>query len=332
MQLFFKNVGVALEQLIVLYLIVGAGVAAERLKWFREATARQCSNLLFFVITPCVIVRSFATIEYNEKNVRGFLISVGCGLLLHALGVVITEPFFRGKDNARESVLHFASMYGNCGYMALPLAQAMVGNDGVFYCSAVILTYQVYSFTHGAFTMSGGKIDFRRKTLDVRQETANGDKVPKFKWKNLVLNAGVLSVLVGLPLFLFQIPLPELLLRPIDYVASMNTPLAMLMFGAYLSRTKFRGFLQNKKIFVAFAIKLFVLPGIVMGSLLLFGVRGALLNALLISASAPSANNTVVFAAKFGRDPGYAAQVVGLMSMISVVTMPLMIAVGLSIR
>ncbi|MDR3313873.1 MAG: AEC family transporter [Oscillospiraceae bacterium] len=325
MPLFLSNMRLALLLLLELYLIVGAGVLAERIGWFREATARQCSNLLLFVITPCVIVRSFLSMEYTSEHLRGLLISVGCGVLLHVLGIVLSEPFFRGKDAGRESVLHFAAIYGNCGYMALPLAQAMTGSEGVFYCSAVILTFQVFSFTHGAFAMAGGKLG------GVRQKTTEPN-APQFQWKSLFLNAGVLSVLVGLPLFLLRAPVPELLTKPVDFIAAMNTPLAMLIFGAYLSRTKFRGFLQNKKIFLAFGVKLFAIPALVMGALLLCNVRGALLNALLISASAPSANNTVVFAAKYGRDPGYAAQVVGVISLLSVLTMPLVIAIGLSIH
>jgi predicted permease len=201
----------------------------------------------------------------------------------------------------------------------------MTGDEGVFYCSAVILTFQVFSFTHGAFAMAGGRLRLGKKRLPPEDGTA-----VKFQWKSLFLNAGVLSVLAGLPLFLLRVPVPALLTRPIDLVAAMNTPLAMLIFGAYLSRTRFRGFLQNKKIFASLGIKLLAIPALVMGALLLCNVHGALLNALLISASAPSANNTVVFAAKYGRDPGYAAQVVGVISLVSVLTMPLVIAVGLS--
>ena len=70
---------------------------------------------------------------------------------------------------------------------------------------------------------------------------------------------------------------------------------------------------------------------IFLAALLLCGVRGDLLTALLISASAPSAQITVIFAAKYGRDSGYAAQVVSLMNFVSIVTMPLMIAIGMTL-
>jgi predicted permease len=219
-------------------------------------------------------------------------------------------------------VLHFAAIYGNCGYMGLPLAQAMVGPKGVFYVSVVILTFQICSFTHGTFAMSGGVMGRRAR---------EGEPGVQFQWKNLLLNAGVLSVAVGLPVFLLQIPVPALLKTPLGSVASMNSPLAMLMFGAYLSHTQISGILRSKKLFLTMGIKLFALPAVVMSALLLLRVEPALLNAMLIPAAAPPANNTVVFAARHGRDTGYAAQVVSLLSLVSIVTMPLMIALGLSL-
>jgi len=327
MQFFLTNTLLALRQIIMLYVVACLGLAAERLSWFREQAARLCTPLLLYVVTPCVILRSFLEMEYSPAAVRGLGISLACGLLLHTAGIAFSEPFFRRPLSPEtDPILHYAAIYGNCGYMALPLAQAMVGSQGVFYCSVVILAFQLFCFTHGEFVMSGG-IPHLRASAPLPPASS---PLPPL-WRRLILNAGVISVSIGLPLFLLRVPVPELLKQPIASVASMNTPLAMLMFGAYLSRTRFSSLLRSKKIILAAFLKLLAIPAAVMGALLLFGIRGPLLHALLISASAPSANNTVVFAARHGRDAGYAAQVVALISILSVITMPLTIAVGLSV-
>jgi predicted permease len=57
-------------------------------------------------------------------------------------------------------------------------------------------------------------------------------------------------------------------------------------------------------------------------------LTGTLLSALIISASAPTANNTVIFAAKYGRDSVFASKVVAIVSVISIITMPFMIALS----
>ena len=70
-----------------------------------------------------------------------------------------------------------------------------------------------------------------------------------------------------------------------------------------------------------------VVPLVMLGLLKLTGiVSGTLLTACIIQASAPSANNTVMFSAKYGRDTGVASKTVAFISFASVLTMPVMIA------
>jgi len=314
---FFENMLVAAKQVAILYIIVAVGVLADRTNLFTEKTARLCTNLLFYIITPCVIVRSFLEIERTPEKVRGILVAIGCGLLMHTVASVLSLPLFRKGDRQKNSVLKFASVYGNCGYMALPLANAVVGAEGVFYASAVIMSFQIFAFTHGVSVMSRDN---------------EGNRAP-FKPVKLFLNPGTLSVLIGLPLFLLGVKLPEMVVSPVQYIASMNTPLAMLMFGTYISHTNLKTLKQAPGIALAGAFKLLVLPLTMIALFKLIGlagipIKGALLESLIISASAPSANNTVIFAAKYGRDSGFASQTVAVISLISIVTMPLLIALS----
>jgi len=320
MQMFVQNAGIVMRQLLMLYTIVAAGIAAERLGWFSEKTAKRCTQLLLYVVAPCIIIRSFWVMEYSPEILRNLGIALLGGLLLHGTGMAISWHLYRGKKQPEtDPILHFASTYGNTGYMGLPLAQAMVGDIGVFYVSIVVLVFQTFAFTHGMFIMAGGAVR-RRETGKV-----------KFRWKKLFVNPALIAVAIGFPLYLLRVPVPELISWPVNTIAAMNTPLAMMMFGTFLSRTKFNGILRNKKIFLTGAIKLFAMPAMLMTVLLLLGVRGPLLHALMIPASVAPANSTVVFAANFERDAGYAAQVVALLSMVSIITMPLMIAMALSI-
>ena len=65
-----------------------------------------------------------------------------------------------------------------------------------------------------------------------------------------------------------------------------------------------------------------------LGLFKLVGISGTLLTACIISASVPSANNTVMFSAKYGKDTGVASQVVAFNSALSVLTIPFMVALS----
>ena len=307
--MFLKNVLIAGEQVIILYIMAAVGVIAAKTRLFTEDKAKKCTNLLFYVITPAKILESFFTLEYSKEHVKGLLLAVGCGLLMHAYAALITAPFFNKNNPDRSTVYKFAAIYGNCGYMGLPLVDAVVGGEGVFYCSAVIISFQIFSFTHGVWLMTkdkpgGVKIDF----------------------KKLILNPGVLPVFVGLPVFLLSPELPRMVTVPVSSIAGMNSPLAMLIFGTFIAGTDFRSIFKDWRIPCVAFFKLIALPLSMIAAIKLSGISGALATTLVIASATPSANNTIMFAAKYDRDASLASQAVSVISFISILTLPVMIA------
>lgn len=309
--MFLENVKIAAQQVGILYIMVLVGAVCDKIGFFTEKTAKACTDLLFYVITPCVIVKSFLNQEFTKETGISLLIAIGCGFLMHFVAIFLNIPLYHKGNKEHNSLFKYSSIYGNVGYMTLPLTEAILGSEGVFYCSAVVMAFNVMSFTHGVYVMNneGGKFDK----------------------KKLILNPGVISVLVGLPLFLLNVKLPSLLDSPITYISSMQTPVAMLIFGTFLAHTKLNDMFRHKKILLVTLMKLIVLPAVMVGIYYLLGLSGTLLVALTISSCAPTANNTVMFAAKYNKDTSLAAQVVATVSFISIITMPLIIAAVQSI-
>ena len=302
---------VAGTQVLILYIMIFVGFVSCKLKIFTEKTARMMTDLLFYVITVSVIINSFLSMELTEDTAKSFLVSLLCNTATFVISILITIPFFKKEKDDKNPIFRFASIYCNCGYMALPLAQAILGNEGVFYCSTGVISFNILVFTHGVKLMT-------------RDEY-------KLGLKKLILNPGILGVAVGLPLFIAKVRLPEMLAAPMSSLASVNTPLAMLMFGAYLANTDLKTLFSEKKIYPTAFIKLIAIPLICMGIYRLCGVTGALLTACTITASSPSANNTIMFAAKYGRDTGVASKTVALISLISIFTIPVMVALSESL-
>lgn len=308
--MFLQNVLIASEQVAILYVLVAIGAIADKVGIYTEKVAKSCTDLLFYIITPAVIIQSFCTLEYNPDTVKGLFTAIACGFVLHIVSAAISSLVFNKCNMDEGCIYKYSCAYGNCGYMALPLAGAVLGEEGVFYCSAVIISFQIFSFTHGIYTINKG-----------------GEKV-KFDFKKLILNPGVISVIIGLPLFLLSVRLPNIIASPMNYIASLNTPVAMLIFGTYIANTNFKTIFKNWRIFAVALVKLIILPLILLAAFRLVGISGTLLVALSISAGAPTANNTVMFAAKYDRNTGLASQTVAVVSFISIITLPVMIALA----
>ncbi len=312
---FFTNALNVFTQVLMLAIIVMVGFLGDRIGFFTEKTARGCNDLLFYIITPALIINSFSTIQFTKQNARGFLLECLCAVAFHVVAIVLSLFVFNKGDRDKNVIFKYSTVYANMGYMGIPLSQAVMetvtgnGEIGVFYCSAAMVIFNIFSFTHGVSLMSGsGK---------------------KLSIKKLVLNPGVVGILIGAPIFLLGITLPEIIKTPLSHIGNMNTPLAMVLFGTYLSKSDFKTMFKQGNIYVTAFLKLVALPLVAILGFYLCGVRGNLLIVASVFVSAPTATNTSMFAAKFGKDTALASQTTGLVSILAIATMPMCVALAM---
>lgn len=305
--MFIENLTTAATNVGVLYVIVAVGYICDRMGIYTEETAKKTVNFLLYFVASCTLINSFIKIEATPDTVGKFFTAFALAVATHVIAILINTLTFRNKQNEKNAVYKFASIYGNVAFMALPLAQAVLGDEGVLYCVGGAVVFNLLTFTHGVKLM--------------------GKEGTKLSLKKLLINPGVIAVVIGLPIFISGIELPYIITRPIGMLADLNTPVAMLVFGTYLSKTDLKTMLFDKKIYGVALMKLIVLPLICMGIYYLCGLSGTLLTAVIITASVPSANNTFMFASVYGRDTATASKTVALVSFLSILTMPVIIAI-----
>ena len=305
--MFIENLITAATNVGVLYIIVAVGYICDKFGIYTEETARKTVNFLLYFVASCTLVNSFIKIEATPETVSKFFTAFAVSAATHTIAILLNTLTFRNKSDDRNAVYKFASIYGNVAFMALPLAQAVLGDEGVLYCAGGAVVFNLFTFTHGVKLM--------------------GKEGTRLSIKKLLINPGVIAVVIGLPIFLSGLELPYIVTRPVEMLADLNTPVAMLVFGTYLSRTDLKTMLFDKKIYAVALMKLIILPLICMGVYYLFGLSGTLLTAVIITASVPSANNTFMFASVYGRDTATASKTVALVSFLSILTMPVIIAI-----
>ena len=209
----FLTVG---QNVLTLFVLMAVGVLCGRTRLIGEEAVKGLASLALYIATPCVIIKSCIR-EFDPVMLRGFLVVIAISAVNHALLILAARLIFRDKEEDRRRLFRFALVFSNAGYMALPLQQALLGDDGVFYCAAYIISFNVMLWTYGAWEVSGD-----RRVLSPR---------------GILLNPGVLGVAVGLLLFLFSVPVPPLVTDAVGHLASLNTPVPMLIVGYYMGKT-----------------------------------------------------------------------------------------------
>jgi predicted permease len=150
----------------------------------------------------------------------------------------------------------------------------------------------------------------------------------------LFVNPGTIGLTVGLPLFLTSTTLPQVIGEPIRYLSELNTPLAMIIIGYYLADARFAAYFRCAPALVASGLRLLVIPSMVLAVLIMvrgFGLDPVMAVALTASASAPVAAMDSMFAAKYGKDVDLSVGLVSVTTLISIITMPLIVGIAMSI-
>ena len=301
---YFLKVG---EQVLVLFVLIGIGYLCGKVKFLDSHTAKRITDIVLYVVTPCVIIHAYQ-IEFNPSVLKNLGITALCAIGVHLFSVLLVGMVFRNVADNKRKVLKFGTVFSNCGFMSLPLQQAILGDEGVLYGAAFIGVFNIFVWTYGVVCMSGD-----RKELSVRK---------------IILNPGILGVFVALVLFLFSIKLPTVIGNPVGYMANLNTPLPMLIIGYYLSQSKLSDGLKDKYAWLSALVRLIVIPVISVSIMILAGIKGVILVTVAISSSAPIAAATTMFATKFDRDTELSVNLVSLSTVLSIVTMSCIVAVS----
>ena len=297
----FLNVG---QQVLALFILIGVGALLTKLGMITDGGARAMTDVVLYAVTPCVIINAFQR-EYRPELLGGLLTALLAALAVMLFSVLLAELLYRRKDIERGVVLKFAVVFSNCGFMALPLQEAVLGEDGVFYGAAFIAVFNIFMWTYGLIQMS------RRTSLKQALRA--------------VVNPGVIGTAIGVLLFVFSVQLPLPLLSPVKLLAALNTPVPMLVIGHHLMKSDLRRVLRDRDAYIAMAIRLILLPLAAMGVMLLCGVDSTVLCSVVIAVSAPVAAFTTMMALKYGRDAQLATGIVSASSLFSLITMPLVI-------
>ncbi len=294
-------------QIAVMVLLIVCGIVLYRIRWISESTNKQLSKLVISFVNPALMFYAY-NIEFKDSLLSGLIQAFVVALIIHILFIIISKYCLgKGKD-INKGFERFCCIYSNCAFIGIPLVSAVYGNEGVFYVTAYITVFNLLMWSHGIFLLSNSSwFDFIKKVL---------------------ISPAILATFLGMFVFFAGIKLPTVVLKPIEYIANMNTPMAMIVSGVTVAQSDF--FKAVKKIRI-YKIVFWKLLGVPILALILFDVIGinhiALMSTILVSAC-PTATAATLLSLQYGQDEKYASQIFGMTTILSVVTLPILVYVG----
>lgn len=291
-------------QVVILIILMALGFILSKAKVVDDNGIKSITEVVLLFVTPCVIIKSFIR-KFDLETLKSLLFSFFVAIVAHILFIVLSMLLVRSKDVTSKKVMQFSVIFSNCGFMSLPLQQALLGDDGVFYCSAYITIFNLFIWSYGLILMSGDK-----KNLSI---------------KKLVLNPGIIAFAIGIIIFVFSIPVPNVIKQPIEYMAALNTPLPMMIIGYHLANSNVTRVFKSFSGVFAILLRLIICPLIVMALIYICGIRGKMFVSTVISACTPTGAMTTMFATKYNSDVELSVSLVSATTLLSIITMPIII-------
>jgi len=301
----FENITAVAAQVVILFIIIGVGVILTKTKVLNKERVSGLIDIVVYIVTPSNIIVSFQR-EFKGELIFKLGTSFLAAFIVFFINCVIAHFMIREKNEDKNKVLQFASAFPNAGYFALPLQKAILGDIGVFFGAAYIAMFHCYVWTYGVKLLS------KEKT--------------KVNFKKIILNPPIIGIVLGIVLFVRKIELPGLVLSPLSYFAALNTPLPMLIIGFYLANMDVKATFTNLWVYVGAFLKLVISPAVALGVCLLLKADQEVSLSCIIALSAPSAALSGMLAQKFGRNTEVSVGMISLTTILSILTMPVMIA------
>lgn len=295
------------SQVLILFVLVAVGFICRKAGILTEKGIKSISDLVVYVVTPANIIAAFSR-DFKAELLAGLGMAFLVAFLVYGAATIVAKFVIREKDENKRSVLRFAGAYPNAGYMGIPLQRALLGDIGVFYCAAYIGMFHMYVWTIGVYLLSGD-----RKQISVRK---------------LLKSPCILAIIIGLLLFFLPVELPELIDSPLRSLASLATPLPMMVIGYHLAGSNLRSIMGNGWVHLTIAVKMLFSPVFAILLCLLFKFDHSMAVSCLIACSSSSAAMTTMLATKFNRDAELSAAIVSYSTLLAIIVIPVFVSIA----
>lgn len=308
-----------IKQLVIMLLIAALSFFVSRKFKFGENEKQFVSKILLFFINPCLILNQF-NIDFEAEKFKSFGVCFVLSFIVHLVMVLLSLIFFRNKKNQESEeekdltgLERTASFMTNCAFIGIPLIEGVIGSEGVFYLLSFVAAFNVFLWTFG-YALMGGKISF----------------------KKIILNPNILCVVFGIILFVLPVKLPYIVAKPLEYIGQMNTAMAMILLGLLFANfTKNSSSAYIKRIFKFVFVRHIAMPIFVFLIVFAFykifpSVKDVriLSYVVLIAAICPTGMSVSSMAVLLKKDESYGALLCIVTSVVSVITIPVTIALS----
>lgn len=296
-----------LQVILPVFLVIGAGYLAVRLKAFPEAGADALMKFTQSFAIPCLLFAAIARLDLQATLQPALLFSFYAGAASGFIAGLLGARFLFGRAWEDSIAIGFACLFSNSVLLGLPITERAYGPEALQANFAIIAFHAPFCYALGITVMEV-----------VRNRGGSAREVAGKLAGAIFRNALVIGIGLGFLVNLTGLPLPGVVNDALDMLIRAALPTALFGLGGVLVRYRLEGDLRV--IGLVCAVSLLLHPAVVWTLGNATGLSTEALRSAVVTAAMPPGVNAYIFAAMYGVAMRVAASAVLIATALSVVT------------
>lgn len=301
---------IVLEQIGVFIIYACIGVLAVKSGVLNRQGLNQLSKLITKVVLPLLIFTNTINGATREEFLSSLIILVIASVLYFALyWLAFGMSAVSGLTGNMRNVYRACVMFGNCGFMGIPIITALFPERGGMYVAIYSIVDQFILWTIGSGLAAPTGQTKKHEIGQICKKMVNPATVAIF--------AGVVFLLTGLPL-------PSFINTALTRTGAAATPLAMIYLGGMFCYIRIIDYLKKKEIYLMAVVKMILLP-LGLSAILdhLPAVSSEIAVTVSLICALPTMTSVAMVAESQHGDSEYATGMIFATTLLSAATLPL---------
>lgn len=307
-----------LEQMAVLFLLMGIGYFCYRKKIITDEVSKKLSAIVVNIANPALVLTGCL----GEEKIQGqeLLTTIIIIVAVYAALLIIAQllPLLLRVEKESRGTYKAMTVFSNIGFMGFPVIAALYGNGALLYAALFTIPYNILIYTYGISAMTASASE-----AGERGDQEKGERNGVSFLLGRILNVGVIACIITIIIYFFQIPVPKVASDTITHLSNLTAPLSMMVIGASLAAIDLKKLFKDVRLLLFSVIKLLLIPAVGMLVIRQFVDNEIICGVCLVMLATPVGSMTAMLAQQYDGDYEMASRGVALTTILSVATIPL---------
>lgn len=314
------SITVVLQQMIMIFLLIGTGMLLYKKQILTEPASRQISGIIVNVTNPALLICS--ALSDGPKASLADLGKAFCAYavifaLLIAVGFLIPR-ILRVPVHEHYSY-QLLTVFGNVGFIGIPLASAVLGTGSLIFVSIFNLIFNILIYTFGISLLSHAKM----RRADPAADASGLERSSVWERFRKLINVGTISAAATIILYLSDVQVPKIVSSTLTYMGQSTTFLSMIVLGVSVAQMSPKDIFTHPRLYGFTLLRQILVP---IGFILLarpFISNTLILNTLALMLAVPAANMPLMLSKQMQMETDTISQGIILTTILSLLTIPI---------